>query len=894
MEGMENNHLEVDLLDMKYEACLTDLKSREEDTFLKLDDIEKRGQRNNLHRKVQGLINALFLGDGGKEVQLKRAHRGGGGGGRGPRSIVVHFLRWNIRYYRIVLATVFAIKEINVSPDVLPNITLGFHIYDSCLSEVKAIQATLEMLSGKNGSFPGYRCPAHPLLAGIIGETLSPSTIPMARITGVLHYPQISYSSAVSILSDKHQFPSFLRTVPANTFQNIALAQLIGHFGWTWVGMIVSDDETGLQGGQQVQEVIEENGGCVAFIEKIHIRYSKDKVLEILEVIRTHSVQVVIIHSVAPQVKVLLETLYTQNLTDKTWIFSASFHISPGYFSYQSWKIMNGTLGFIPYTNIIPGFEEFLYSLHPDRFPEDIFLKRFWEQAFHCQWLASNKVTTTDIKAPGTQLKYCSGNETLNEEAISLFELFDMRSTYQSYLAVHAFGEALKTLISCRPGRGPFTNMTCSDISDVQPWQILHYLKKVRFTTRSGHEVFFDENGDVPTTFDIVNIQVSPDGEFQLIKVGTVNPKAAEDKEVTVNISSIVWSGRTSEVPRSVCSDPCPPGHRKAAREGKPRCCYDCLPCSQGEISKVADAVACFKCSDMKSPNERRDECIDKLIEFLSYEEPLGLILAVVASLVAVLNVSILCIFIKYRDTPIVKASNRGLSSFLLLSLVPCFLCSFIFIGHPRKITCMLRQTVFGVIFSISVSSVLAKTIIVVIAFKATHPNSTARKYLGSKTPSCIVFFCSLVQLLICTTWLLMSPPFPELNIKSYNEKIIFECNEGDTIFFYSMLGYMGLLAIVSFIVAFLSRNLPGSFNEAKLITFSMLVFVSVWISFIPAYLSMRGKYMVAVEVFAILCSSAGLLGCIFLPKCYIILLQPEKNSKKHMVGKNTFSNNKV
>ncbi|XP_069495784.1 extracellular calcium-sensing receptor-like [Ambystoma mexicanum] len=789
---------------------------------------------------------------------------------------------------------VFAIKEINETPDFLPNITLGFQIFDSCLSEIKAVRGTVELLSGKRGPVPGYRCPTRPLLAGIIGETLSSLTIPMARIMGVLHYPQISHSATISTLSDKLQFPSFLRTIPANTFQNMALAQLIGHFGWTWVGMITSDDDVGLQGGQQVKKLIEENGGCVAFLERIHSRYSMEKVLGVLEVIREHPVQVVIIHSAASQAKVLLEALYTRNVTGKTWVLSAYFGISPGMYAHEAWKIFNGTLGLKPYANVISGFEEFLYGLHPNTFPDDIFIKHFWEKAFKCQWLEDNAVITIDPEALGTKSMYCSGNESLNEKAISLFELNDMSFTYQCYLAVHAFGQAMHTLVSCTSAQGPFSNGTCADINDVRQWQILHYLRNQHFTTRSGHEIFFDENGDAPATFNIVNIQISQEDEFQVINVGKIDHKATEGKEVTITMSSILWSGGSSEVPRAVCSDACPPGHRKAARVGEPVCCYDCVPCSQGEISNGTDAVTCLKCPGMQWPNEKHDKCVDKLIDFLSYEDPLGIILAISASFVTLLNVSILCVFIKYRNTAIVKASNRGLSYFLLLSLMLCFLCSFIFIGHPRKLTCMLRQTVFGVIFSISVSSVLAKTIIVVIAFKATNPNSSARKYLGSKTPTCIVFFCSLVQVLICTIWIMTSPPFPEMNLKSYNEKIIFECNEGDAIFFYCMLGYLGLLATVSFIVAFLSRNLPGSFNEAKLITFSMLVFVSVWISFIPAYLSTRGKYMVAVEVFAILCSSAGLLGCIFFPKCYIILIKPDRNSRQYMVGKKHGDNNKL
>ncbi|KAL6088022.1 hypothetical protein STEG23_035605, partial [Scotinomys teguina] len=258
------------------------------------------------------------------------------------------------------------------------------------------------------------------------------------------------------------------------------------------------------------------------------------------------------------------------------------------------------------------------------------------------------------------------------------------------------------------------------------------------------------------------------------------------------------------QTPQSVCSESCGPGFRKAHVEGKAICCFDCTPCPENEISNETNMEQCLRCEDNQYANVQRIHCIRKEVTFLSYEDTLGMLLTSLCLCFSALTVSVLGVFVKHRATPIVKANNRTLSYILLVSLILCFLCPLLFLGHPNTATCILQQTVFGVVFTVALSAVLAKTVTVVLAFSVTSPGRRLRWLLISRVPNFIVPFCTLIQLIPFGIWLGTSPPFIDIDTQSEYDDIIILCNKGSVAAFYCVLGYLGFLAVGSFTLAFL------------------------------------------------------------------------------------------
>ncbi|KAJ1080439.1 hypothetical protein NDU88_000641 [Pleurodeles waltl] len=430
---------------------------------------------------------------------------------------------------------VFSIEQINKNPNLLPNITMGFRFYDSCRMMQRSIQGSLWLMTGHNQPVPQFCCQRKPLLVGTVGDAGSSGSIVIARLQGLYRVSQISYVSTSPLLSDRHHFPSFLRTIPSDSFQSRGLAQLVLYFGWTWVGILVEDNDYGQLGGTLLKKELDGTSACVAFSENIILSRADRNALHIIQVIKSSSASAIVVFSSDAGLSPLVDEMVRQNLTGRVWIASEGWSTSTLMSMEKYLNVLNMTIGLAIHSGEMPGFLEHLNNVHPSSSPDDALLPKFWEEAFGCKW-PDPKV---NFSMSQNTAKLCTGAEKLGSIQTSYNDMATLRAPYNIYRAVYAFANALHNLSSCRKGQGPFHQGTCANIMDFQPWQLLHYVKKVYFQTKDGYQSLFNENGEVPAQYDIINWHRDTDGTVRHVTVGSYDLGLPLGQNLIINDSAV-------------------------------------------------------------------------------------------------------------------------------------------------------------------------------------------------------------------------------------------------------------------------------------------------------------------------------------------------------------------
>ncbi|NWZ78250.1 metabotropic glutamate receptor 5 isoform X1 [Poecile atricapillus] len=764
-----------------------------------------------------------------------------------------------------VEAMLHTLDRINLDPTLLPNITLGCEIRDSCWHSAVALEQSIEFIrdslisseeeegmvrcvDGSSSSFHSKKP-----IVGVIGPGSSSVAIQVQNLLQLFNIPQIAYSATSMDLSDKTLFKYFMRVVPSDAQQAKAMVDIVKRYNWTYVSAVHTEGNYGESGMEAFKDMAAKEGICIAHSYKIYSNAGEQSFDKLLRKLRSHlpKARVVACFCEGMTVRGLLMAMRRLGLAGEFLLLGSDgwadrYDVTEGY--------QNEAVGGITIKLQSPDvkwFDDYYLQLRPETNHRNPWFQEFWQHRFQCRLEGF----------PQENPKYnktCTSQMTLRTQHVQDSKMgFVINAIYSMAYGLH------NMQLSLCPG---YVGL-CDAMKPIDGRKLLESLMKTNFTGVSGDMILFDENGDSPGRYEIMNFKQMGKDYFDYINVGSW-----DNGELKMDDDEI-WSEKTNII-RSVCSEPCEKGQIKVIRKGEVSCCWTCTPCKENEY--VSDEYTCKACQLGSWPNEDLTGCDLIPVQYLRWGDPEPIAAVVFACLGLLATLFVTIVFIMYRDTPVVKSSSRELCYIILAGICLGYLCTFCLIAKPQQIYCYLQRIGIGLSPAMSYSALVTKT------------NRIARILAGSKKKICtkkprfmsacaqlvIAFILICIQLGIIVALFIMEPPDIMHDYPSIREVYLI-CNTTN-LGVVTPLGYNGLLILSCTFYAFKTRNVPANFNEAKYIAFTMYTTCIIWLAFVPIYFG--SNYKIITMCFSVSLSATVALGCMFVPKVYIILAKPERN----------------
>ncbi|CAH1784570.1 unnamed protein product [Owenia fusiformis] len=783
-------------------------------------------------------------------------------------------------------AMLFTIDEINRRSDILPDVKLGANILDTCSRDTYALEQSLEYVRASMSTLDAseFKCEdgstatsstAPKAIAGVIGGSYSSVSIQVANLLRLFKIPQISYASTSAALSDKIRFDFFARTVPPDTLQAKAMVDIVVHFNWTYISTVSSEGDYGQNGMDSFIREARGRNICYAVNEKIPASSTDADLDEVIKnLLLKSSARAVVMFTRGEDARALLSAATRNNVTDKfVWIASDGW-------GKQDMPVRDnelaaeGALTIELQSTPIPAFDTYFMGRTPRNNIRNPWFNSYWEHVFKCKL---NGISNTTLHET---IPFCTGDEKISKR------VYKQESKVQFvYDAVYAISKALDSMYTdlC-----PKRDGLCSAMKTISGDELYRrYILNVSFTDGFGGLVQFDKNGDGLGRYNIMNYQRNRrTGKYEYHVIGkwatgvlTLEPKG-----------HLVWAGGRYEMPTSQCSKPCNWGEIKHVQQGD-NCCWLCTKCQPWEFLK--DEFTCVDCGPGLWPHENKMACFMLPEQYMQWGSIYAIVPMALSCIGMLVTIVTMLTFVRHNETPVVKASGRELSFMLLSGCLICYLMSFILLAKPTLITCALQRFGVGFGFSVIYASLLTKTNRISRIFYSASRSAKRPAFISPKSQMVISSILISIQVVCTGVWLVLEPPgtrkyFPN----GRRDEVILKCNIQDLSFLISLI-YNMLLILICTVYAVKTRRIPENFNESKFIGFTMYTTCIIWLAFVPIYFGTLNSFEIQITTLCIsisLSASVALL-CLFAPKMYIIVFQPEKNVRKLTMNHNHSTN---
>ncbi|XP_077644273.1 taste receptor type 1 member 1 [Lonchura striata] len=749
----------------------------------------------------------------------------------------------------------FAVEEINNSTTLLPNVTLGYEIYDTC-SETTNLHATLSALARKGQQYvqvlPSFQH-YEPQAVAVIGPDSTQLALTTAAVLSLFLVPEISYEASTESLSLKRLYPSFLRTIPSDRQQVKAIFLLLQHFGWTWVVLLGSDNTYGRAGLDALQEMLTASNVCVAYRGTIpdNLDASNPKLHNLVRILTDVKVNVTVVFSTRRNVLPFFKMVVKRNITGMVWVASEDWSLAQ-----SIWQV--------------PGIQTIgsVFGMAVEK-PESTMLERFEA------WRMSEERTVAECASSAEAGEESAGNMRLDctqrcnsyRALANVPDMYDTQGSFNVYSAVYAVAHGLHDLLGCASG-------ACSK-GTVYPWQLLQKIKQVNFTLYNSR-ISFDAHGDIHKGYDIVMWKwLGPNWTSDVIGTFRVNPD-----RLSIDPGKVLWHTEDGQAPTSVCSEACEPGEMRL-QQSRHKCCFSCVACPPGTFLNTSDPFDCQACGLDEWAPAGSEVCFNRTIQFLSWSEPLSWVLLALAVLLMLLIAALAVLFALNSSTPVVKSAG-GKTCFLMLGSLACTCSSLLcYFGEPSQATCLLRVPLFTISFTVFLSCVATRSFQILCIFKlnARYP-ALYEAWMRRRGPVLFVAANSAVQVALCVVSEATSPSVPRREYGARDEWVVLECSESAAA--NAAIAYTVLLSAGCFALSYAGTDLPAAYNEAKSLTVSLLLHLSCSAVVLCSQDLLLGRAATAGRVLGTLGTLAALLGGYFVPRAFVILLRPHQNTAEH------------
>ena len=776
-------------------------------------------------------------------------------------------------------AMMFAIDRINNDMNLLPGLTIGYDVRDSCNDEIIALNEAL------NFSLRRQYDPLSntPVFLGIVGPAYTAVTHPVATLLSIdiFQVPLISYGSEDAALSNKDLYEYLLRTIPSDTLQTNAMVDLVSYFGWEYVSVIFNNNDFGDSASNAFIDAVMERGICVDAnigIPLLEESTANKTIREAAQGLIKSTASVVVAFTDNDTISALFEELYSINSTRKfVWIASdkwASSQLVHDKFP----EIARGMYGFQLHVDYIREFNDYFSQLTPSTNIRNPFFQEYIYYHIYCDF------------GPGSGI-YCPDDLTA-EPGYSQGDMVP-----HVIDAVYAFAHALQNFLNYNcdsPIRwNRYTQQCDGTINQLNGPNLLGYLYNVTFTGIQGHDVSFDKNGDPSGAYKISNLQINESGQHEYVSVGFWN-SAYKEKALMLNNNDKI------EKVTSRCSDPCSEGMMVSITNQNCPLCFECIPCVGSTYSMNNAAKNCSLCDDNhwgNNPLTGSTHCVPVEVRHLDFSSGWSIVSMCIATIALIILAAVIIIFIINWNSPVVKSSGREQMVMLLAGIGICCVLTYVVVAPPSTTVCVFQRIDVWFWFSLAFGALLVKIIRVARIFYSIK-YSTKRPPLTNPIHQ-VIFTIAIVsfQLLLVLIGLIVDHPVvkrdPDVVITSLNQtgnapEIIETCQQPHTAILVLSLIYNSSLIIGCAILGLMTMGFPENFNEAKHVMFTSFTLVVVWVLFIPVYLYTEDEFRPGVLALGIILSAVALMAGIFFPRVFIIIFQKHKNTQEFLSKQTT------